>query len=88
MYNYKGNCFISAGMDTSIKIWNLEEIKVKNAIETVRNQIINNSNNNDSNSNSNHTQSFETLIIQFPIFSTTQVHNNYVDSIHWIGIIY
>lgn len=69
-----GNCFVSAGMDTSIKIWGLEEPRIKNAIEASFNNPKRIGN-----------RPFLALSIQIPLFSTTQVHSDYVDSVRWVG---
>lgn len=70
-----GNCFVSSGMDTSIKIWSLEEPSIQ--------EHINKSYTNPRKSYGN--LCFQPLTIQWPEFSTTQIHNNYVDSIKWVG---
>lgn len=70
-----GNCVVSAGMDTSIKIWNLDEPNVRSKIEHSFElpQL------------SSGSSPFQPAILQFPLFSTTQVHNDYVDSVRWVG---
>jgi polycomb protein EED len=65
-----GNCFASAGMDTSIKIWNLEDPQICEAI---------------SNSYTKNIKEIQTLSMQIPIYSTTQIHSDFVDSVRWVG---
>ena len=71
-----GNCFASVGMDTSIKIWNLRDPHIQNLITKSHDLL----NNNNSNCNVNAPSStFPTYTEQYPLFSTTNVHNDYVD---------
>lgn len=69
-----GNCFVSGGMDTTIKIWNLEDEKIQKNIELSKNYQTNKTN-----------DIFPTITCQIPLFSTTQVHNDYIDSIRFVG---
>lgn len=69
-----GNCFCSAGMDTSIKIWSLEDDIIKSTIDLSYKAPRRVGN-----------LPFEPVVIQVPLFSTTQVHNDYVDSVRWYG---
>lgn len=69
-----GNCFVSSGMDTSIKIWNLEDPLIQNAIQTSY-----------TTPRLNNNLPMKPHVQQVPIFSTTQVHNDYVDSVCWVG---
>eukprot|EP01041_Mallomonas_annulata_P012698 gene12698-26752_t len=62
--NPLGNCFASAGMDTSIKIWNLQETQLQDAIQESRRRA--------EHTNEVYSTALKTLFVQFPIFSTTQ----------------
>lgn len=70
----RGTSFISGGMDTSIKIWNLCSNSVVHAIHESYNHYSN---------VENHT--FKTVIDQVPLFTTNQVHSDYVDCCLWYG---
>jgi WD40 repeat protein len=69
-----GNCFCTGGMDTSIKIWGLEEDRIQEAIERSYHSPRRPGN-----------LPFEPVSVQIPLFSTTQVHSDYVDSVRWYG---
>jgi polycomb protein EED len=69
-----GGCFVSAGMDTHMKIWNLEEPAVRRAIELSYTHPRREGN-----------KAFLTITIQTPIFSTPYVHSGYLDSIRFVG---
>lgn len=62
--------FLSAGMDNMVKIWSLEEVWV--AVEA-------------SFTWAETSRVFPTKFLQHAIFSTVQVHGNYVDCVRWIG---
>jgi len=65
---------VSCGMDHSVKIWRLDSDRVKEAIDASRNY--------------NHLkdkQPFKTIKVSFPMFSTRNIHHNYVDSVCWFG---
>jgi WD40 repeat protein len=68
-----GNCFVSGGMDTSIKVWNLASPVLQKAVADSYNDP------------STTTSSFNTVFEQFPLFSTTQLHKDYVDTVAWVG---
>lgn len=70
-----GNCFLSTGMDTSIKIWNLNDAYVPSAISRSYDE--------DSNSDLGNEQ--HPFIQQMPLYSTTFIHNDYVDCARWMG---
>ncbi len=67
-----GNCFVSGGMDTSIKIWNLVDPELKSAVRQ-------------SYSQSEERKYARTIYQQFPLFSTTLLHKDYVDTVAWVG---
>lgn len=67
-----GNCFASGGMDSTIKIWNLEHSSIRFLIKK-------------SYQNAVKSESEPAEFIQFPEFSTNLVHNNYIDSVNWYG---
>ena len=69
-----GSCCLSSGMDNTIKLWQLDAEHVAKACER-------------SHTNpqpANH-RPFETVFEQFPAFSTSRVHANYVDCARWVG---
>ncbi|DAZ94752.1 TPA: hypothetical protein N0F65_011568 [Lagenidium giganteum] len=69
----KGSCFVSAGMDNTIKVWDLEDRVVQTAI---------------SNSYTDPRpvgRPFDTKFIQFPAFCTSKVHADYVDCVRMVG---
>ena len=69
-----GNCFVSVGMDTSIKIWNLKDPNLRDHIQLSYTSPRGNQN-----------QSFSTYTEQYPLYSTSNVHDDYVDSVRWVG---
>jgi WD40 repeat protein len=70
-----GNCLASASMDTSIKIWNLNDPKLLDAMEKSDDHHIVTS----------PERSFAVVFLQFPLYSTTQIHTDYVDCVRWVG---
>ena len=67
-----GNCLATASMDTSIKIWNLQDPDLQAMItKSYEPQDL--------------TKSFPTCILQDPLYTTTLVHTDYVDSVKWVG---
>eukprot|EP00607_Mallomonas_marina_P009988 CAMPEP_0182419830 /NCGR_PEP_ID=MMETSP1167-20130531/4188_1 /TAXON_ID=2988 /ORGANISM="Mallomonas Sp, Strain CCMP3275" /LENGTH=351 /DNA_ID=CAMNT_0024594941 /DNA_START=174 /DNA_END=1229 /DNA_ORIENTATION=- len=69
-----GNCFVSGGMDTSIRIWNLEAPEVQTAIKKCADL-----------QGQPDSAVFDVIIVQFPVFSTSQVHHDYIDNVGWAG---
>ena len=69
-----GNCFVSVGMDTSIKIWNLKAPKLLTCIQQSY-----------SSPRGTQNESFPTYTEQYPLYSTSNVHDDYVDSVRWVG---
>lgn len=73
-FHLSGKKIVSGGMDHALKIWPLDGEKITTAI-------------NDSftfNQNKSRTP-FKTAKNQFPMFTTRDVHRNYVDSVAWYG---
>ena len=67
-----GNCFASAGMDNTVKIWALDTEVILRATES-------------SSKNKSKRKPFKTVEIQFPCYSTRNVHTDYVDCVRWVG---
>ena len=67
-----GNCFASSGMDNTVKIWALDTEPIFRATEL-------------SSKKTSKKTPFKTLEIQFPSYSTHNVHTDYVDCVHWVG---
>jgi polycomb protein EED len=66
-----GNCFVSGGMDTSVKIWNLMAPELQTAVLKSYSHCS--------------ILPFETSHQQFPLFSSTLLHKDYVDAVAWVG---
>ncbi|CAB4027426.1 polycomb eed, partial [Paramuricea clavata] len=73
-FDILGTRIISCGMDHSLKIWSLDEEKIKKTIEDAA--LYN---------NAKSTKSFKTLQIHYPKFTTRDIHRNYVDCVRWLG---
>ena len=71
----RGISVISGGMDTSIKVWNLCSNCIVNAIQKSYHHYSNVEN-----------HAFKTVIDQVPLFTTNQVHSDYVDCMRYIFI--
>jgi polycomb protein EED len=69
-YHLDGNQLASSGMDNCVKIWSLLAIKdtITKSYEPLP---------------ADATCPFPTRTVQIPTFSTTRVHNNYVDCVGW-----
>jgi polycomb protein EED len=65
-----GNCFVSCGMDAAIKIWGLDTSFIRSLVRD---------------SYERPEQNTGGKFIQLPDYSTSLVHRNYVDDVHWIG---
>lgn len=84
-----GNCLLSGGMDTSIKMWNLEDPAMKMLVQRAhedaeKRQPFYKKGNSFDEAPIGITAK-DVILAQFPIFSTTQVHCDYVDSVHFVG---
>ncbi|RWS24034.1 Polycomb protein eed-like protein [Leptotrombidium deliense] len=72
-FHLSGEKFISGGMDHALKIWNLEEEEIVKAI-------------NKSRTFGKHSRkSFKPFRESIPLFTTREVHTNYVDCVRWYG---
>lgn len=69
----KGSCFVSAGMDNTIKVWDLEDEVVQTAIRKSYMEP------------RPADRPFDTKFIQFPAFATSKVHADYVDCVRLVG---
>lgn len=69
-----GHCFVSAGMDQLVKVWNVNSASVRGAIEDAKTFCPR-----------ERRQQFPTVFEQFPSFSTRHAHNNYVDCARFVG---
>jgi polycomb protein EED len=69
----KGSCFVSSGMDNTIKIWDLEDEVVQDAIRRSYTDP------------RPKDRPFDTKFIQFPAFCTSKVHADYVDCVRMVG---
>ncbi|KAL4154607.1 hypothetical protein PRNP1_006725 [Phytophthora ramorum] len=69
----KGSCFVSSGMDNTVKIWDLEEEVVQTAIKKSYTEP------------RPKDRPFDTKFIQFPAFCTSKVHADYVDCVRMVG---
>lgn len=67
-----GGVFCSAGMDNTVKIWQLDSKRVEDTIRASHETV------------DDH-RPFPTIFEQFPIFSSADVHSNYVDCARWAG---
>eukprot|EP00192_Tetraselmis_astigmatica_P014328 CAMPEP_0117662078 /NCGR_PEP_ID=MMETSP0804-20121206/7869_1 /TAXON_ID=1074897 /ORGANISM="Tetraselmis astigmatica, Strain CCMP880" /LENGTH=311 /DNA_ID=CAMNT_0005468969 /DNA_START=745 /DNA_END=1680 /DNA_ORIENTATION=+ len=63
--------FASCGMDNTVKIWSYESLQ----------WLVDESCHEDKFGE----QTFNTLYVQYPVFSSTKVHSNYVDCVRWLG---
>ncbi|RWS20786.1 hypothetical protein B4U80_03854 [Leptotrombidium deliense] len=72
-FHFDGQKIVSSGMDHSLKIWTMETENVQKAIR-------------ESHSFSNQSGvSFKTQKQHIPIFTTRDIHRNYVDCVQWYG---
>lgn len=86
-----GDFLASSGMDCAVKIWTLCTPVIKHAIGSSIN----------SNPSSSHSQQLSqreqqsccsphvapsrAVTVHYPIFSTTELHNNFIDCVRWYG---
>jgi polycomb protein EED len=73
-FHLTGSHLVSAGMDHALKIWSLKSTKLMSAVRE--------------SFTFNYRKSrlpFQTANEQFPVFTTRNVHRNYVDSVSWYG---
>mmetsp|Transcript_688 Transcript_688/g.966 ORF Transcript_688/g.966 Transcript_688/m.966 type:complete len:464 (+) Transcript_688:661-2052(+) len=75
-----GNQFVSGGMDTTVKVWDVGEPDVHNAI--LRSQAVKPQR---WDMKVDPESKFKLIYEQMPIFSTNKVHTNYVDAVQFAG---
>ncbi|GLD93425.1 hypothetical protein PINS_up002017 [Pythium insidiosum] len=68
-----GACFVSSGMDNTIKVWDLEDEAVQNAIKQSYQEP------------RPKDRPFATKFVQFPAYCTSKVHADYVDCVRFVG---
>lgn len=73
-FHKQGKRIISCGMDHALKIWTLDNKIVSEAIE-----------NSHTYNSSKSPKEFQTARVDFPAFTTRDIHRNYVDCVSWLG---
>jgi polycomb protein EED len=71
-FNFTGTKILSCGMDHSLKVWDMDVPAVRHVIQ-------------ESFKYQRGTKSFPTTVVNFPLFSTRDIHRNYVDCVRWFG---
>ena len=61
---------VSGGLDNAVKIWNIKKYHKIIAL---------------SHRWQKHPSSFPTIFVQYPLYSSSKIHENYVDSVLWFG---
>jgi polycomb protein EED len=69
-FNASGTLIMSGSIDHYLKMWNLKSEKLTTAIEM-------------SETFAHRNKSFPTVLVNFPMFATRDVHSNYVDCVRW-----
>ncbi|GBC09127.1 hypothetical protein RclHR1_08620003 [Rhizophagus clarus] len=86
-----GDFLVSSGMEHAVKIWTLCTPEIKHAIESSFNSKFSISRPQQlvqaeqKTCCSSHSAPLKAVIVHYPIFSTAQLHNNFVDCVRWYG---
>lgn len=73
-FNWNCTKLVSGGMDHKLAIWNLESNEMVSAIEASRTF-----------DKTQCKKDFKTIYEPFPIFTTREIHTNYIDCVRWFG---
>ncbi|GIL74200.1 hypothetical protein Vretimale_1963 [Volvox reticuliferus] len=78
---WDGHRFLSSGMDNAVKIWSLEPIQklIEESDRAVDGCVLSGE------GGGGPRRAFPTRVVQQPLFSASQVHNDYVDCVRWLG---
>ena len=88
-FDFDGKRIISGGMDHSLKIWRLDTNAIEKAIAdsyTFQSTPVSATpTKNGGKGEENTCRPFPTVLENFPVFNTREIHSNYVDCVNWFG---